>query len=370
MYFFRFWLGKAGPGRHTQALSLLECCMFRRPDWLASLFNRAPYVAQPAARHHGPAGYRNLYPFRLPSLGSLLHWKLAQWWRPRPDHRPEMVPLTSGDPAALRANHLRSSVTWLGHASSFVQLAGQNVLIDPALSPRVSPFRHLGPRRQVPLPIDLPDLPRIDLVLLTHLHYDHLDFPTLKRLARQQGGAPDFVVPLGVARAVRAAGVPAERIVELDWWHAVQRGALRVLLTPAHHWSNRGPWGDLNKALWGGYLLEGAGLKIWYPGDTGYQAELFHEIGLHIGPVDLALLPIGAYEPRKVMRAQHVNPDEAVRIFRHVAARKAWAVHWGTFILTDEPIQQPMAELAMALREQGVSPDDFMLPAIGETIWL
>ncbi|RBJ72327.1 MBL fold metallo-hydrolase, partial [Pseudomonas sp. MWU12-2534b] len=128
--------------------------------------------------------------------------------------------------------------------------------------------------------------------------------------------------------------------------------------------------GDLNKALWGGYLLEGAGLKIWYPGDTGYQAELFHEIGLHIGPVDFALLPIGAYEARKVMRAQHVNSDEAVRIFKHGAARKAWAVHWGNFILTDEPIQQPMAELAMALREQEVSPADFMLPAIGETIWL
>jgi len=363
-------LGKRRGGPHTQTILFVESSMPTLPDWIASLFSRMPYRPRASLRHHGPDGYRNLYPFSLPRLGSLLHWQLSRWWRARPDHRPEMIPLSTGDAAALCANRTRPSVTWLGHASSFIQLDGQNILIDPVLSPRVSPFRHLGPKRQVPLPIDLPDLPRIDLVLLTHLHYDHLDFSTLKRLARQQGGAPDFVVPLGVSRAVRAAGVPASHIVELDWWHAVQRSGLKVMLTPAHHWSNRGPWGDLNRALWGGYLLESAGLKLWFPGDTGYQAELFHEIGLHIGPIDFALLPIGAYEPRKIMRAQHVNPAEAVRIFKHVAAKKAWAVHWGTFILTDEPIQQPMAELAMALREQNVPASDFMLPAIGETIWL
>ncbi|WP_287879823.1 MBL fold metallo-hydrolase [Aquitalea sp.] len=344
--------------------------MPRRPDWMASMFSRLPYQASPANRHHGASGYRNLYPFTLPSLGSLLYWKLSALWRQSPDHRPEMIPVCSGDAPALRANQQRASVTWLGHASSFIQLAGLNILIDPVLSPRVSPFRHLGPKRQVALPLDLPDLPRIDLVLLTHLHYDHLDFPTLQRLAAQEGEAPDVIVPLGMSRAVRAAGIPAAKITELDWWQACGHGSVQILLTPAHHWSNRGPWGDMNQALWGGFLLEGAGLKVWFPGDTGYRAELFHEIGLHIGPVDFALLPIGAYEPRKIMRAQHVNPEEAVRIFKHVAARKAWAVHWGTFILTDEPIQQPMAELAMALREQDVSATDFMLPAIGETIWL
>ncbi|BBF84793.1 outer membrane protein romA [Aquitalea magnusonii] len=359
------------PGRlHLPLTPLADYFMLKRPDWMAAMFNRLPYQARPGKTHHGPAGYRNLYPFALPSLASLLYWKLSSLWRQPPDHRPEMIPVCAGDAAALRTNRRRPSITWLGHASSFIQLEGMNVLIDPVLSPRVSPFGFVGPKRQVAMPLDLPALPRIDLVLLTHLHYDHLDFATLRRLAGQQGGAPHIVLPLGVSRAARAAGIPAERIVELDWWQACRHGPLRILLTPAHHWSNRGPWGDLNRALWGGFLLEGGGKKIWFPGDTGYRAELFHEIGLHIGPVDFALLPIGAYEPRKIMRAQHVNPEEAVRIFRHVAARKAWAVHWGTFILTDEPIQQPMAELAMALREQHVSAADFMLPAIGETIWL
>lgn len=344
--------------------------MFNAPEWFRSLFNRQPYVADPVRPHHGARAYRNMYPFSLPSAGQLLAWQLRHWWRPQPAHRPEMIPLTSGEAVALRENRSRSSVSWLGHASSFIQLAGCNILLDPVLSPRVSPFRFLGPRRQVPMPLDLPDLPRIDLLLVTHLHYDHLDFPTLQRLAVQPGGAPMAVVPLGVARALQRAGFPAQKIIQLDWWQRHHHGAVSVQLTPAHHWSNRGPWGDLNQALWGGFLLQGAGLKIWFPGDTGYQAQLFDEIGQRIGPVDFALLPIGAYEPRHIMRQQHVNPEEAVRIFRQVKARKAWAVHWGTFILTDEPIQQPMAELAMALREQGVSAHDFQLPAIGETIWL
>ena len=344
--------------------------MFNAPEWMRSLFNRQPYVADPGRPHHGPRAYRNTHPFSLPSLGSLLAWQLRHWWAPPGEHRPEMIPLTTGEAAALRANRSRSSVSWLGHASSFIQLAGCNILLDPVLSPRVSPFRFLGPRRQVPMPLDLPDLPRIDLLLVTHLHYDHLDFPTLQRLAAQPGGAPMAVVPLGVARALRRAGFPARHIIQLDWWQQHQHGPVSVQLTPAHHWSNRGPWGDLNQALWGGFLLQGSGLKIWFPGDTGYQAQLFDEIGQRIGPVDFALLPIGAYEPRHIMRQQHVNPEEAVRIFRQVQARQAWAVHWGTFILTDEPIQQPMAELAMALREQGVSARDFQLPAIGETIWL
>ena len=344
--------------------------MFNAPEWFRSLFNRQPYVADPVRPHHGVRAYRNMYPFSLPSAGQLLAWQLRHWWGPQPEHRPEMIPLTTGEAAALRENRSRSSVSWLGHASSFIQLAGCNILLDPVLSPRVSPFRFLGPKRQVPLPLDLPDLPRIDLLLVTHLHYDHLDFPTLQRLAAQPGGAPHAIVPLGVARALQRAGFPMQHITQLDWWQQHQHGPLSVQLTPAHHWSNRGPWGDLNQALWGGFLLQGAGLKIWFPGDTGYQAQLFEEIGQRIGPVDFALLPIGAYEPRHIMRQQHVNPQEAVRIFRQVKARQAWAVHWGTFILTDEPIQQPMAELAMALREQGVSARDFQLPAIGETIWL
>lgn len=220
------------------------------------------------------------------------------------------------------------------------------------------------------MPCKPDDLPRIDLLLITHMHYDHLDFAAVRRLAGQPGGAPRVVVPLGMKLMMEAAGMPSANITELDWWASVQIGDVRVFLTPAHHWSNRAPWGDANKVLWGGFLLVGDGLKLWYPGDTGYHPQLFSDMGEQIGGIDFAFLPIGAYEPRWFLQPQHVNPDESVRIFRHLRVKKAWAIHWGTFILSDEPIQQPMAELAMALREQGVSARDFMVPAIGETRWL
>jgi hypothetical protein len=153
---------------------------------MASMFSRLPYQASPARRHHG-AGLSQFLPFALPSLGSLLYWKLSALWRQQPDHRPEMIPVCCGDAAALRANRQRASVTWLGHASSFIQLAGLNILIDPVLSPRVSPFAIWGQSGRC-LPLDLPDLPRIDLVLLTHLHYDHLDFPPCSGWRRSRAG--------------------------------------------------------------------------------------------------------------------------------------------------------------------------------------
>lgn len=168
---------------------------------------------------------------------------------------------------------------------------------------------------------------------------------------------------------LRQAGVPASHIHELDWWQRYRLDGVEAELTPAHHWSKRWMVGDENRALWGGFAVRGDGLQFWYPGDTGYQDQLFRLIGERLGTVDLALLPIGAYEPRWFLHPQHVNPEEAVRILLDTGARAAWAVHWGSFILTDEPLDQPQDDLAAALAQWNISPKVFRLPAMGETRW-
>ncbi|POZ61700.1 MBL fold metallo-hydrolase [Chromobacterium alticapitis] len=327
------------------------------------------YRRDSAQAHHGPEGYRNLYPFKQPGFTDLLRWNW-QRRRLRVEHRLQDIRRMVPDIAALAANRERPSYTWIGHASGLIQLAGMNLLLDPVWSPRASPLQWAGPKRLLPPAMSLHELPRIDVVMVTHNHYDHLDFHTLRRLAAQEGGSPLFVAPLGVGRTLLRAGAPAGRIVELDWWQRHRYGEIELTLTPAQHWSKRWALGDRNRALWGGFAAKGGGAQLWYPGDTGYHPELFARIAEHLGQVDLALLPIGAYQPRWFLAAQHIDPAEAVEIFRILRPRRALAVHWGTFVLTDEPLHQPPLDLAEALHRQGMDPAAFTVPAIGETFWL
>ncbi|MDF0606534.1 MBL fold metallo-hydrolase [Neisseriaceae bacterium TC5R-5] len=314
--------------------------------------------------------HRNLYAFQQPRLRDVMRWHWQRGKQTHAPHRLELIPRTQPDLLALQQNRTRSSVTWIGHASSLIQLAGLNVLIDPIWSQRASPVQWAGPKRQVPLPMQLHELPAIDLVLISHNHYDHLDFHTIQQLVRLQQHTPQFVVPAGLRRILRRAGVANHHIHELGWWDSYRYAELEIILTPAHHWSKRWLIGDENRALWGGFAIRGAQQQLWFPGDTGYHQQLFQQIGTRLGAIDLALLPIGAYEPRWFLRQQHVNPAEAVQILLDVGAHHAWAVHWGTFILTDEPIQQPMIDLQLALQQQGIASERFQLPAIGETRWL
>lgn len=308
-------------------------------------------------RFHNPPAWPE-----MPGVQALLRWLSS-----RPDSYPDFTPRTlPNDGARLRAAHGRVSVTWIGHASLLVQLGGLSVLTDPVFS------RSLGGiyPRYAPPGIARADLPRIDAVLISHDHRDHLDEASVKSL----GPETLFVVPLGLAPWFRARGLV--RVVELDWWETLPlRGpdgrTVTVTLVPAQHWSRRGLL-DERKTLWGGYVLDAPktpgrtdGARFYFAGDTGYPAA-FAEIGRRCGPIDYALLPIGAYAPRWFMHAQHMAPEDTARAFVELRARVLVPMHFATFRLSDEPMAEPPRLLRRALGARATQVAEL---AIGETLW-
>ena len=262
----------------------------------------------------------------------------------------------------LKANRSADALTWIGHATYLVQVHGLNVITDPHLTARASPLRHAGPKRFNPPALDFTDLPPLDIALISHNHYDHLDEPTVRRLAREHP-ALSFVVPSGVKPWFLRRGIT--RVEELGWWQHAEVCGARVHCVPVQHFSGRTAT-DRNRTLWCGLILESRGKKILFAGDTGYSKD-FEDIHAKHGPMDLALIPIGAYEPRTFMRPVHVNPEEAVRIHRDLHSRQSAAMHWGTFRLTLEPLDEPPVKLREALRQQGVPEEKFWVLQHGET---
>lgn len=330
--------------------------------------------------HHRRDGFQNPHqPFEAKGLGDLLRWRIQAWRQNLPPPPTAPVPTVAPDLAFVMANAragtaMQPAVTWIGHATALVQAGGLSVLTDPVFSERASPLGFMGPQRAQAPGLALAQLPHIDVVLVSHNHYDHLDEASVGALNAQAGGAPLFVVPLGLKAWLANVGIT--RVVELDWWQSHRIGdgasATTIVLTPAQHWSGRGLH-DRLATLWGGFAVFSPRFHWYYSGDTGYSPD-FREIARQMAPrhadgqgFDLALLPVGAYEPRWFMATQHVNPAEAVQIHRDVASRHSIGVHWGTFALTDEALDQPPRDLAAARRAQGVADDAFEVLAIGQT---
>ncbi len=236
------------------------------------------------------------------------------------------------------------AATWVGQSTFILRGGSATILTDPIFSERASPLPWLGPRRVAAPGVALGAVPKVDLVLLSHDHYDHCDLPSLRELARRD--QPQVVSPLGHRSLLEGAGL--SRLVELDWWESrVLSPGLEVTLVPALHWSRRAPLGT-NSRLWGGFMVRAGGRLAYFAGDSGYDAQLFAEIGRRCGAPDLAMIPIGAYEPRWFMSETHMNPAEAVRVHRDVGARRSVAMHWGTFQLTDEGREEPVRALREA----------------------
>ena len=300
-------------------------------------------------RFFNPGG-ANGQPFRM--LPRLLRTPRTPW--------PSEVPVEPRRPPTPAPGEV--VVTFIGHATFLIRSAAADVLIDPVYYRRASPLPFAGPRRVRAPGVRFDDLPPISLVLLSHNHYDHCDLGTLRRLDRRFH--PRFVTPLANRRLLRSAGI--REVEELDWWEAARTAPIPVTVTPAQHFSARGPF-DRNRALWGGFLIEIGGYRILHAGDSGYGPH-FAEIGRRLAPIDLALLPIGAYEPRWFMKDIHMNPAEAVQAHLDVASRQSIAMHFGTFQLTPEGIDEPVRALEKALRERGVPGERFRAVEVGESV--
>ncbi|MEY2953699.1 MAG: hypothetical protein RLZZ401_1786 [Pseudomonadota bacterium] len=328
--------------------------------------------------HHTPQGFRNNYISELNNgQGNFWQWQYQRWrdGLPKPPKNGYQFAQVRPDVDRLKANLSTNSATWIGHATVLMQVAGVNILTDPHLTERASPVSFAGPKRVVPPALSFEQLPHIDMVVISHNHYDHLDRGTVLRLSQQAGGSPRFFVPLGNQAWFAELGI--DNVVEMDWWDKADFKGLEVRMTPVQHWSARGLT-DRFKTLWGGWHVgTGAGalaaghapFRFFFGGDTGYSRD-FADIAARLGPVDLAILPIGAYEPRWFMASQHVDPGEAIRIHQDLQARQSLGVHWGTFELTDEPLDEPPEKLAAEMRRLALPPEQFQAVKHGETLWL
>jgi L-ascorbate metabolism protein UlaG (beta-lactamase superfamily) len=308
-------------------------------------------------------GTRFVGPYAVESNGTLAFWR----WRftRRPAVWPARVDNKFADkPPARVESGLR--ISFVGHATFLIQASGLNILVDPVWAERASPFSFTGGAVRVRPPgIAFDDLPKIDVVLVTHGHYDHLDVETLKRLTERD--KPRIFAPLGNDATI-AQDVPAAAVATLDWHdRAVLNDRAAITLVPAQHWTARG-LNDRNRALWGGYVLETPAGRIFYCTDTGYHGALFRETRERYGPFKLAIIPIGAYEPRWFMARQHVNPEEAVRIFQDCGAALAIGSHFGTFQLTDEGIDEPVTVLRAACMAQNIAAEKFRTLEVGQFI--
>lgn len=331
--------------------------LFRR----AAALGLVLLLAAPVARAGAPMdGDRFVNEAGRGDRGSLLGVRLPFFAR-----RIAAMLLTSPDGAARRVSfdpddvRRDFSVTWIGHATFLVRMDGVTFLTDPIFSERASPVSFAGPRRFVEPGIPLDALPPVDFVTISHDHYDHTDLPTIRALASR--GVP-FVAPLRFAPLIEEAG---GRVVELDWWESVEIAAMTVHCVPAQHFSGRGPF-DQNWRLWAGFVVEGPTRSFYHAGDTGYF-DGFVEIGERFGPIDLAALPIGAYEPTAMMRWVHLTPEDAVQAALDLGATRVVGMHFGTFQLTDERLDEPPRRFREEAADRGLGPGRAWVLDVGET---
>ena len=273
---------------------------------------------------------------------------------------PPQVMMTSAEAQRNLDGAGNPSITWLGHASFLIRLDGKTVLTDPYLGVNAGPIG-FGPKRFAPPPIAVEDLPPIDVLVLSHNHYDHLDLATIEKLAPKD--SMTVLLPLGLKSYFTDLGYG--RVIEMDWWQSHKEGALEVQALPAVHFSSRGLF-DRNRTLWVSFAIRAKGLSLWFSGDTAPGA-VFEEIARRAGPFDLAMVGIGAYEPRAIMKSSHSTPEEAITIVRAVKARKAIGMHWGTVKLTPEDPFEAAPRFKAAAKASGYGEDNAWIMKIGET---
>ena len=272
----------------------------------------------------------------------------------------------TGFPVVRKSNvelqDFSENVMWVGHSTVMINHSDLTVLTDPQFSDYASPFSFIGPRRATPTPFTPAELPPIDVVLISHNHFDHLDEYSIKEICKHQTSVK-FVVPLGVKRLLIEWG--ATDVTELDWWQPFEVNGVMFQPTPVQHWSKRSAF-DRNKTLWAGWFVQWQDFSFYFAGDTGYSND-FKEVTERLGRPSLAAIPIGAYEPREFMKSSHINPEDAVKVYKDLGVKYAIAIHWGTFKLTLEKMDEPPIRLDQAMRIAGISKTRFRVLEHGQS---
>jgi len=317
---------------------------------------------QEKLQHHTGKGFRNPNPgFEERTFRDFVKWRWSE--KERVDNSLEgangLFEILNNDGAMLKSIDSLFTVTWIGHSTMLIQLEGMNILTDPIWSERASPFQFAGPKRYTPPGMKIEDLPEIDVILISHNHYDHCDKTTLKRL----GNKPLYIVPLGLGKLLGRWGI--ENYLELDWWQEYEYKCKRFICLPAQHFSGRG-FSDGNKSLWCGYAIKGERQSFCFIGDSGYFPG-FKEIGEKYGPFDAAALPIGAFMPKWFMGPVHMNPDEALQALQDLKARIFIPHHYGCFKLASDPLNLPLQLLKESIISRRMSEKDFYILKIGES---
>ena len=286
-------------------------------------------------------------------------------WRMTKEPSPERVNIKVSNEWQDLDDQSTHYAIWIGHSSYLINTGDVTVLTDPVFSNRASPVGWAGPERLIPPAMSLEQLPSIDVVVISHNHYDHLDLPSLKMLQKNNPNVV-FLVPQGDKALLDSNGMG--NVSEFRWWQNIQIKQTEFTYTPVQHWSGRGVTGR-NSSLWGGWFVKSPSLSIYHAGDTGYSND-FVVTQKRLGTPDVAFIPIGAYKPRWFMKNQHVDPAEAVQIALDLQVTRSFGMHWGTFVLTDEPIKEPRAMLAQALKDRNLKPEFFIAPTPGAILSL
>jgi L-ascorbate metabolism protein UlaG (beta-lactamase superfamily) len=290
-----------------------------------------------------------------------MRFLVTRIWSATFSPRTANLPVVDNDGRALRKERPEPRLTWIGHATLLIQLDGVNVLTDPQFSERASPFSWAGPKRVTRPGLRFEDLPPIHVVIVSHDHYDHLDVATLTRLAREH--RPRFLAPLGLRSWFVDLGI--SDVEELDWWDARTVRGLTFTCVPAQHFSGRTLW-DRDRRLWSGWTVAGRDRRLYFSGDTAHATHMRH-IGDRLGPFDVAAIAIGAYVPPVIMRPVHVSPEEALQLFEDVRGQVFVPIHWGTFDLAEEPIEEPPQRLAAEAERRRLGADRVWILKHGET---
>ena len=291
------------------------------------------------------------------SFGDMLKWI-------RSDVVPEITKIEiSSDWEELNLSEDDNYAVWIGHSTFLIKKNGVTILTDPIFSKRASPFRNIGPKRLIPPAIPLNKIPKIDVVTVSHNHYDHLDIRSLKKISKNHPDAV-FLVPAGDEKLLQRKRI--KNVYNFNWWESIEHKEFVFTFTPVQHWSKRSLF-DRNKSLWGGWYIKNKDYSIYHAGDTGYSKD-FIDTRLKLGAPKYAFIPIGAYDPEWFMAESHVNPEDAVQIMLDLEAEKAFGMHWATFTLTDEDTIEPKERLKKAVNENGSI--DFKSVSPGDVIYL